>query len=250
MSDERDDIRRLQEDDPSEEEKAPGRSPGAGGVRVAVRSGREPDEGAWADELPSDLPVLPLKNTVLFPFLLSPLLVNTERSQRLIDSVLVHPKRLMICTAVKRPVEGSPGPDDLYRVGTVLRVVKMLKFPDDSYRLLVQGVVRASIEEFTSEEPFLSARVRRIPEAGDLESVEMTALVRNVSQQFATLVSESPRLSDELQVLAANLEDPSKLADLVASNLDLDVAGKQAVLTEPDIAARLKLVLALRGQEG
>ena len=115
----------------------------AEGTEVAVGSGS--DEEARRSELPDALPVLPLKNTVLFPFLLSPLLVNTERSRQLIDAVsLVTPERLMVCAAVRRPVDGSPGPDDLYGVGTVMRIAKMLKFPDDSsYRLLVQGVARA-----------------------------------------------------------------------------------------------------------
>jgi len=245
MTSERDPTRwRLGEDeDPSaEEDIRPRWEPERGGTDVEVQSGEEPGDDEEAVELPEELPVLPLKNTVLFPFLLSPLLVNTPRSQKLVDDVLVQPQRLLVCTAVKGPVEGSPGADDVYRVGTVLRVVKMLKFPDDSYRLLVQGVARAAIDSFSAEEPYLRARIHRVEETGEPESVEITALVRNVSQQFAQLVSESPRLSDELQVLAANLEDPSKLADLVASNLDLDVARKQDVLAEPDVAARLKLV--------
>ncbi len=188
--------------------------------------------------------MLPLKNTVLFPYLLSPLLVNTPASQRLIDDVLVRPDRLMVCTAVKREVNGPPGADDVYGVGTVLRIVKMLKFPDDSYRLLVQGVARVSLDEFTGSDPFLRAEVTRVDEVGDDdESVEMTALVRSVAQQFSTLVSESSRLSDELQVLVANLDDPSKLADLVASNLDLDVAGKQQILEADHVGIRLRLVL-------
>ena len=190
------------------------------------------------------LPVLPLKNTVLFPYLLSPLLVNTPASQRLIDDVLVRPDRLMVCTAVKRDLSGPPGPDDVYSVGTVLRVVKMLKFPDDSYRLLVQGVARVELGRFTETDPFLRAEISRVEEVGeDDESVEMTALVRSVAQQFSTLVAESSRLSDELQVLVANLEDPSKLADLVASNLELDVAGKQQVLEANHVGIRLRLVL-------
>ena len=190
---------------------------GGSGTEVIVGSGGA-DEHADQDlEIPSELPVLPLKNTVLFPFLLSPLLVNTPRSRRLIDEVLVRPDRLLVCTAVRQPVDGSPGPGDVYPVGTVLRIVKMLKFPDDSYRLLVQGVARVSIDVFVEEEPFLRAQVSPLEGTGDVESVETTALVRNVAQQFSALVAESARLSDELQVLAVNLEDPSKLADLVAS---------------------------------
>jgi ATP-dependent Lon protease len=120
--------------------------PDPGGTEIAIGSGG--DEVTELVELPDTLPVLPLKNTVLFPFLLSPLLVNTERSRRLIDSVLLTSHRLLVCVAVRRPVEKSPGPDDLYRVGTVMRIAKMLKFPDDSYRLLVQGIARVRIDDF------------------------------------------------------------------------------------------------------
>jgi ATP-dependent Lon protease len=217
------------------------RSTGSGGgTEIAVGVGG--DETALP-AIPDALPVLPLKNTVLFPHLLSPLLVNTDRSRRLIDEVLRSPERLLVCVAVKRPVESSPGPDDLHRVGTVMRIAKMLKFPDDSYRLLVQGVARAAVDGFVSEQPFLVGRVRRLDDAGDRESVETTALARTLAQQFIALVAASPRLSDELQVLAQGVDDPSKLADLVGSHLDYDVAGKQEVLEELDVRRRLERVL-------
>jgi ATP-dependent Lon protease len=119
----------------------------------------------------------------------------------------------------------------------------MLKFPDDSYRLLVQGVARARIEDFVARDPFLRARVARLEESGDPKSVELTALQRNLAQQFGQLVAESPRLSDELQVLASSIDHPGRLADLVASNLELDVAQKQAVLERTDLGERLRLVL-------
>jgi len=216
---------------------------GGGGMEIAVGSGQE-DDSEELTELPDELPVLPLKNTVLYPYLLSPLLVNTPASQRLIDDVLARPDRLMVCTAVKRDIQGLPGAKDVYTVGTVLRIVKMLKFPDASYRLLVQGVARVALGRFTSEDPFMRAEIVRIEETGDDDdSVEMTALVRSVAQQFSRLVSESPRLSDELQVLVANLADPSKLSDLVASNLDLDVAGKQQILEANHVGIRLRFVL-------
>ncbi|MBW2290288.1 MAG: LON peptidase substrate-binding domain-containing protein, partial [Deltaproteobacteria bacterium] len=220
---------------------------GQGGTEVVVGS----DSGEEGDqvEIPEELPVLPLKNTVLFPFLLSPLLVKSERSRRLIDEVLVSPDRLLVCSAVNRPIEESPLSDDVYRVGTVVRIVKMLKFPDDSYRLLVQGVARVYVEEFVAEQPFLRGRISRLEETGIDDSVEITALIRSVSQQFAALVAESPRLSDELQVLAANLDDPSKLGDLVGSNLDFDVAGKQGILEEAHVPTRLEAVLEEANRE-
>jgi ATP-dependent Lon protease len=214
-----------------------------GGTEIQVGSGPD-DEIDDLTALPDALPVLPLKNTVLFPYLLSPLLVNTPASQRLIDDVLVRPDRLMVCTAVRREASGPPRPEDVYNIGTVLRVVKMLKFPDDSYRLLVQGVARVELSRFTETDPFLRAEISRVDEIGkEDDSVEMTALLRSVAQQFSTLVSESTRLSDELQVLVANLDDPSKLADLVASNLELDVAGKQQILEADHVGTRLRLVL-------
>jgi ATP-dependent Lon protease len=219
------------------------RSGGEGGTEVVVQTDGGDHEPERID-LPEVLPVLPLKNTVLFPFLLSPLLVNSARSKRLIEHVLLSPERLMLAVAVSRELEGSPGPDDVHRLGCVLRIVKMLKFPDDSYRLLVQGVTRAQIEGFLDDKSFLRAHVRRVEETGDVRSVEVTALSRSVAQQFGALVTESPKLADELQALAASIDDPSKLADLVASNLDLSVAAKQEVLEESDVPTRLRRVLA------
>jgi ATP-dependent Lon protease len=211
------------------------------GTAIVVGSGT--DDLAAQTEIPASLPVLPLKNTVLFPFLLSPLLVSSERSKKLIDEVALTPHRLLLCVAVRQPMEGSPGPSDVYCVGTVMRIAKMLKFPDDSYRLLVQGVTRARVVEFEPGGPFLRGRIEPLQDTGDLASVETAALTRSVAQEFAALVAESPRLSDELQLAAANVDNPSNLADLAGSNLDLDLAGKQTLLEEVHVPTRLKLVL-------
>jgi len=202
-----------------------------------------PGEAAPAQAaLPTTLPVLPLKNTVIFPHLLAPLLVNTERSKALIDAVMAGDDHLMLAVAVKDAVEGSPSPDELHRTGTVLRVAKMLRFPDDSYRLLVQGVARARVDDFTEEDPFFRGTLTALADRGEADSVEAQALARDVRDQFVSLVSESSQLSDELQVLAMNLEEPSRLADLVASNLELDVAAKQAFLEELDVVERLRKI--------
>ena len=135
---------------------------GGSEMPVAVSSGLEGHVAGT--EIPAVLPVLPLKNTVLFPFLLSPLLVSSARSKRLIDEVLLRPDRLLLCVAVRNPVEGSPSAADVYRVGTVMRIAKMLKFPDDSYRLLVQGIARARVTDFVSETPYLRGRIERLHE--------------------------------------------------------------------------------------
>ncbi len=224
-----------------DEEIRPQDEPEERGTEVLVGSGAQEEPAAI--DIPDVLPLLPLKNTVLFPYLLSPLLVSSARSKRLIDEVLITPQRLMLALAVRGEVEGSPGIGDVHRIGTVLRIVKMLKFPDESYRLLVQGVARARVEAFVGEEPFLRGRVSLIEESGERDSVETQALMRNIVAGFRSLVAESPTLSDELPVLAETLEDPSKLADLVASNLAVDVATKQRVLEEVHVPRRLKLVL-------
>jgi ATP-dependent Lon protease len=219
-------------------------------VEVSVDTG--PESSVAGPEVPEVLPVLPLKNTVVFPALLTPLLVNTPRSKRLIDRVLLTRERMFLTAAVRAQVEGSPEAEDVHAFGTVVRIARMLKFPDGSYRLLIQGVSRARVAEFLSgdetglppgEKPFLRGRVVLVSDGGDVGSVEVAALARNVNEQFAALVAESPRLSDELAVLAGNIEEPGRLADLVASNLELDVAHKQAVLEETDVPARLKRVL-------
>jgi len=250
--DETDEVEATDETDEgvSEGSTLPTEVRGGGGTAVRVLSREDDDEHDADLEVPDSLPILPLKNTVLFPYLLSPLLVNTPASQRLIDDVLMRSDRMLVCTAVRRPVEGPPGPDDVYRVGTVLRVVKMLKFPDDSYRLLVQGVARVDIDDFEQTDPYLAGRISVRSDQGDLDTVEVEALSRSVSQQFSQLVGESPRLSDELQVLVANLDEPSKLGDLVASNLEFEVLGKQHVLEERDVPDRLRVVLAQLTKEG
>jgi ATP-dependent Lon protease len=207
---------------------------------VDEREAREVEEDRLEQELPGELPVLPLKNTVIFPHLLAPLLVNTDRSKALIDAVMAGEERLLLSAAVRGPLEGSPRKEDLHGTGTVLRVAKMLRFPDGSYRLLVQGIARARIDTFVADDPFFRGRISVLPDEGDTGSVEVQALARDVRDQFVSLVSESSNLSDELQVLAMNLEEPSRLADLVASNLELDIAGKQAFLEELDVAQRLR----------
>ncbi|MDD9801845.1 MAG: endopeptidase La [Deltaproteobacteria bacterium] len=192
-------------------------------------------------ELPDTLPVLPLKNNIIFPQLLAPLVIGSARSRRLVDAVMAGEPRLMLALSARGSVEGSPGPDDLYRVGTLLRVVKMLR-TSDSYHLLVQGLCRARLLEWRAEQPFLQCHAQPLADTGESETVEVQALARYVRDSFIALVSESSGNSNELQALTLSTEDPAHLADLVASNLPIDVAGRQAFLEELDIRERLNRV--------
>ena len=145
------------------------------GAEVLVGSA-EPREMAAPVRVPESLPILPLKNTVLFPHMLSPLLVNTDRARALIDSALRTRARLLVCVAVREPVDETPSSGDLHAVGTVMRIAKMLKFPDDSYRLLVQGVARVSIHDYMEEEPFFVAKVKRLFETGEVPKRDLAGV--------------------------------------------------------------------------
>ena len=218
--------------------KAAGSSGGETPAEVPSEEEQDP-----AREFPPELPVLPLSKTVLFPSLLSPLLAQTEHARRVVDAALASPERLMLASALRRSVEGEPRPEDLFRVGTVLRIVKILKQSDRGDRLLVQGVVRARVEDFVRRGSLLRARLGRFEAVGDSNSVEVAALQRQVAQQLTALIAQHPALPGELQNVVLGIEDPGALADFAAQHLELDVAQKQQVLEEADVAERLRTVL-------
>ncbi|HKC51847.1 MAG TPA: endopeptidase La, partial [Myxococcota bacterium] len=192
-----------------------------------------------ADEpLPEVLPVLPLRNTVLFPTLVAPMVATTERAKRLVDEALAN-DRLIVTVAARDPEKTEPGPDDLYRVGTAVRVLRMAKSDDGAQRLWVQGVRRVEIENWTTTTPYLRARIKPLPEtmAGGLE---LEALHRNVSRQFAVIAEGSANVSEPVRAMVAQLTDSSALADVVASNLGLSVEERQRLLETLDVQKRLE----------
>ncbi len=202
----------------------------------------EDEAGGAPLSIPERLPVLPLKNTVLFPKLLAPMLVNTRRSKTLIDAVMERGEQpLLVAVGVSRPVEKGPGPNDIYRIGTVLRVVRNMRFPDGSFRVLAQCLARAEILDIESEQPFFEGRIALCVEGGDEGSVEAQALVRDVREQFMNLVNET-NLGKEVEAPESALEEPGALADLVAYKLEIEPSAKQAVLEELDVVKRLHRV--------
>ena len=193
-------------------------------------------------DVPDVLSVLPLKNTVLYPYGVTPLLVNTERSKSLVDSVLKNEDGLMFSSAVRKEVDGSPCAEDLFKTGTVLRIIKWVKDQDGSYRLLVQGISRGRIIRHLKSDPFIVSKVERLVDTGDSESVEATALARTVREEFASHALESTALPDDLQGIVMGIEDPSRLTDLVAANLRLALEKKQSILESLDVVQRLRMV--------
>src|SRR3954447_23420348 len=190
--------------------------------------------------IPPDLPVLPLRDTVLFPNSFMPLAVAREASVRLIDEATTSGRMIGVFTQREASVE-EPLQDDLYPTGVATHIHKMFKLPDGSLRLIVQGLSRIRLERVIQTRPYLRAAVTVAEEVlRDEDHIEIDALQRNIKSNFQQVVSLSPLLSDDLQSLAANITDPGKLADFIASSLStIGTPIKQEVLETLDIRARM-----------
>jgi ATP-dependent Lon protease len=190
--------------------------------------------------LPDELPILPLRDTVLFPNSFMPLAVARESSVRLIDEAISGGKLIGVFTQRDATVE-EPQQADLYSLGTASHIHKMFKLPDGSLRLIVQGLARLKLDEVTAVRPYLRARVSLAPEiTADSHNLEIDALLRNIRTNFQQVVSLSPLLSDDLQTLSANITDPGRLADFIASSLTtISTQVKQEVLETREVHARL-----------
>jgi ATP-dependent Lon protease len=190
--------------------------------------------------IPSELPVLPLRDTVLFPNSFMPLAVAREASVRLIDEATSSGRMIGVFTQREAAVE-DPLLEDLYPIGTATHIHKMFKLPDGSLRLIVQGLARVRLERIVQTRPYLRGAVVSADESlRDEDHLEIDALQRNIKSNFQQVVSLSPVLSDDLQVLSANITDPGKLADFIASSLTtIGTPVKQEVLDTLDIRARM-----------
>ncbi len=201
-------------------------------------------------KIPETLPVLALRDIVVFPFMIVPLFVSRDRSIKAVDQSLSE-NRLILLVSQKEVEQEEPTAKDLYQMGTVAIIMRMLKLPDGRIRILAQGLSRAKVESFDEEsKPYLQAKILVVTEPM-LENapVETTALIRNVRAALEKAVSLGKNVSPEVMVLMANLEDPGRLADLVASNLDLKASDAQLVLDLVDQVARLKKIHELLTKE-
>jgi ATP-dependent Lon protease len=209
----------------------------------------EPLTEERADEIqvPPELPVLPLKETVVFPQSMTPLAIGQERSIKLVEDA-VDGERLLALVAVKNADVEQPAWDDLHEVGTAAVIHKMIRVPDGTLRILVQGVERVMLEERLSDEPYLVGRFSELPDAQD-ESAEVKALTRNVQMLFGRVIEAVPYLPDELELAAANVEDPTALSYLVGSTLRIPADEKQHLLEGTDVAARLREISVILNRE-
>jgi ATP-dependent Lon protease len=199
-------------------------------------------------QIPEALPVLPLKETVIFPQSVSPLAIGQERSVKLVDDVVAGEQRVLALVTSRSDDVEQPGWEDLYEIGTAAVVHKMIRVPDGSLRILVQGVGRIRLERPVQDEPYLVAEFSEVPDVVE-ETPELEAIVRSVQNEFGRLISLVPYLPAELELAAANIDDPSALSHLVASTLRLKTEEKQGLLEEPDVSARLRELLGILGRE-
>jgi ATP-dependent Lon protease len=198
-------------------------------------------------QLPQSVGVLPLRDTVTFPDMLIPLNVGQKRSIDLINDVL-RGDRSIVMVASSDPELETPGPEDLYSVGVIGAVARMIRVPDGTLRVLIQGGQRVRLESWLASEPYLVAQIADAPDVVD-QTPELVALMRNVQQTFTDIVEQVPYLPEELQIMVANVDDPSVLAHLIAGALRLKTEEKQALLEEVDVGKRLRRLSEILARE-
>jgi ATP-dependent Lon protease len=200
-----------------------------------------------AQPLPAALPVLPLREMVPYPDTLTPLAVGQERSIRLVNEVLSG-ERMLALVAARDPEVEEPGPDQLYDIGVAGIVARMLKVPDGTIRILVQGTERVRVGDYVTEEPYLVARIEPLPDVVE-RTPELEALFRNVQSTFTQIIEQIPYLPEELQLAVTNVDDPSALAHLIAGALRISTEEKQELLEEVDVGRRLRRLSEILARE-
>src|SRR5271169_6264667 len=207
----------------------------------------EIEEDLSKAEIPEVLPVLPLRGIVIFPSQIHPFLVSRPSSLKLIEDC-GQTSKVIALAAQKNPEDEQPAPEGLFQRGTAVRILKMLKYPDQSVRVLVQGLSRIELGQFMQREPYFMVKVARLPETFTPEK-EAEALQANLVNQFSKFVSLVPYLPDELQVMAMQVRDPARLTDLVASYLKIAIEELQDLLTTLDVRQRLEKLLVILSRE-
>lgn len=198
--------------------------------------------------IPELLPVLPLRDISIFPFMIVPLFVSRERSIRAVDQALAE-NRMIMLAAQKDANKEEPGTSDLYEIGTVAIIMRMLKLPDGRIRILVQGISRARISYLEDHDGYMQARVEELKEIQPEKTLELEALTRNIRSALDKAVALGKNISPEVMSIVSTVEDPARLADLAASNLELKVEDAQAVLETIEVLPRLHRVNELMAKE-
>lgn len=200
-------------------------------------------------EIPDQLPLLPVRDIVVFPYMVLPLFVGREMSIKAIEAALAGNRMIFLATQKALDVE-NPTPEDIHAIGTVGIVMRMLKLPDERIKILVQGISKARVSSYIQTEPYYSVRIEKIAESKAPGSMlEGEAVMRTVKEQIERIVSLGKVLIPDVMVVIENLEDPGRLADMIASNLGLKVDVTQTVLEITDPLKRLRQVSEILAKE-
>ena len=197
--------------------------------------------------IPAELPILPLRGVVIFPSAIVPLLISRGSSLKLVEDCRKGNNLLGLATQ-KNPDDENPTAHALYARGCAGRILKMLKYPDGSVRILVQGIKRIEIRDYVQYEPYFRARVAHLQDTF-VPSKDLDALQAHMVSQFAKFVSMVPYLPDELQGVVMNIKDPGRVSDLIASNLNISVDEKQDLLNSLEVSTRLEKLSSILNRE-
>jgi ATP-dependent Lon protease len=200
-------------------------------------------------EIPQTLPMLPVRDIVVFPYMIIPLFVGRDSSIKSVEEALARNDRLILLASQKDISDEHPSPEGIYKTGTVAMIMRMRKLPDGRIKILTQGLCKAKIEEFQQQDPFFEVKIKKIEEETVVAKSESEALMRSVREQLERVISLGKVLSPDILMVLDDIHDPGRLADLVASNLGLKVAEAQGILETHNTFERLKKIYEVLARE-
>ncbi|MEP0008353.1 MAG: LON peptidase substrate-binding domain-containing protein, partial [Balneola sp.] len=198
--------------------------------------------------IPDELPILPLKNTVLFPGVVVPITVGRDRSLALVKEAYAGDKIIGVVTQKEEDIE-EPEDKDLHRIGTMARIIKLIKMPDGSKSIVIQGKSGFEVEEFTQSSPFFKAKVKAFPKEMDIQGVELDASIRNIKETATRIINLSPNIPSEATIAVNNINSPTFLLNFISSNLNVGIEKKQQLLEIQKFSDNLNKVMEFLEQE-
>ena len=231
----------LHQGDPAEAEPAIDAEQGKPELNAADGLEHEGSLNTAAQSIPDTLPVLPVRDVVIFNYMILPLFIGRDKSVQAVDAALKNGRYLLVCAQKEESTE-DPKPEDIYEVGTVVQVMRMLKMPDSRVKILVQGVSRARVTGYRQVEPFLEARIETLPEQIPVVDATVEALLRSVREQSEKVLTLRGLSSPDVLSVLQGVDDPGRLADLIAANMRMKTADAQRILEAENPIDRLMLV--------
>ena len=231
----------LHQGEPAEAEPAIDADQGKPELNAAEAMEHEGSLNTAAQSIPDTLPVLPVRDVVIFNYMILPLFIGRDKSVQAVDAALKSGRHLLVCAQKEESTE-DPKPEDIYEVGTVVQVMRMLKMPDSRVKILVQGVSRARVTGYRQVEPFLEARIETLPEQIPVVDATVEALLRSVREQSEKVLTLRGLSSPDVLSVLQGVDDPGRLADLIAANMRMKTADAQRILEAENPIDRLMLV--------